>query len=164
MNGSIMALYAGLGALMSLVALLLNTGILVLNDVLIGLGSGPSGRTSPLGFLPRALIGELAATLALAGTAQLNGQVLGGHLGKQFRLVAAAEDVDLIDGDRVEETLDDTEGAAEAPRGVDDVQLTQTLGVVVLGDLGGLTNVTVDGGNTGNADTLQVHDGAAGLE
>lgn len=158
------ALCTSLGALVGLVALLLDTSVLVDDDVLVGLGGGPSGGASPLRLLPRALIGELAAALALAGTTELGGQVLGGDLGEQLRLVSAAEDVNLVDGDGVEETLDDAESAAEAPGGIDNVQLAQTLGVVVLGDLGSLANVSVDGGDAGDADTLQIHNGAAGLE
>lgn len=72
--------------------------------------------------------------------------------------------MDLADSDGVKETLDNTEDGAEAPGGVDDVELTQALGVVVLGDLGGLTDVAVDGGDAGNTDTLHIHDCAAGLE
>ena len=71
--------------------------------------------------------------------------------------------MDLLDGDGVEEALDDVENAAETPGGVDQVQLAQSLGVVVLRDGGSLTNVSVDGGNAGDPDALQVHDCAAGL-
>ena len=158
------ALCAGLGALVGLVALLLDTNILIDDDVLFGLGGSPDRGASPLGLLPRALVRELAATLALAGTAELNGEVLGGDLGEQLRLVSAAENVDLVDGDGVEETLDDAESAAEAPGGIDNVELAQTLGVVVLRDLGGLTDIAVDGGDAGDTNTLQIHNGAAGLE
>lgn len=130
-----------------------------------GLGLlGPRGLASPLGVLPGALVGELTATLTRAGTAELDGQVLLGDLGEQLLLVTTAKDVDLLNSDGVEETLNDAENAAETPGGVDQVQLAETLGVVVLGDLGGLANVSVDGGNAGNTDTLQVHNSAAGLE
>lgn len=161
-------LRAGLSTLLTLSVLLLVAGILILDDgllvLLLGSGSGPGGRARPLSLLPGTHIGQLTAALALASTAELLGEVLGGDLGKELLLVAGAEDVDLVNGDRVEEALDDGEDAAEAPGGVDDVQLAETLGVVVLRDLGGLADVAVDGGDAGDADALQVHDGAAGLE
>lgn len=72
--------------------------------------------------------------------------------------------MDLVDGDGVEEALDDAEDAAEAPGGIDQVQLAQTLGVVVLRDFGCLAHVAVHGGDAGDTDALQVHNGAAGLE
>lgn len=85
-------------------------------------------------------------------------------MSEQLLLVTAAEDVDLGHGHGVEEGLDGTESAAEAPGGIDEVQLSQTLGVVVLRDVGGLLDVSVDGGNAGDSDTLEIHDCAAGLE
>lgn len=71
--------------------------------------------------------------------------------------------MDLFNGDGVEEALDDAENAAETPGGIDQVQLTQTLGVVVLRNGRSLTNVSVHGGDVGDPDTLQVHDCAAGF-
>ena len=71
--------------------------------------------------------------------------------------------MDLLDGDGVEEALDDAENAAETPGGVDQVQLTQSLGVVVLRDGRSLTNVSVHGRDVGDPDALQVHDCAAGF-
>lgn len=71
--------------------------------------------------------------------------------------------MDLVDSDGVEEALDNVEGGAESPGRVDQVQLTQTLGVVVLRDVGGLFHVSVDGGDVGDADALEVHDCAAGF-
>lgn len=161
-------LCAGLSTLLTLSVLLLVAGILVLDNSLLALlpgsGSGPGGRTRPLSLLPGAHIGQLTAALAVASTAKFHGKVLGGDLGKELLLIAGAEDVDLVNGDRVEEALDDGEDAAEAPGGVDEVQLAETLGVVVLRDLGGLADVAVNRGDAGDADALQVHDGAASLE
>lgn len=114
--------------------------------------------------LTRTLIAELATARALTASTKLLGQVLFGDLSEEFLLVARAEDVDLGDGDGVEELLDDGEGAAEAPGGVDDVQLAQALRVVVLRDAGGGLQVAVDGAEHADADALEVHDGARRLE
>lgn len=72
--------------------------------------------------------------------------------------------MDLGDGDGVEEFLDDVEDAGETPWRVDDVQLAQPLGVVVLADSRGLLKVSVGTAHEAKADTLQVHDRAGGLE
>ena len=124
----------------------------------------PLGSANPLVLFPRTEVSKLTATLTLASTAKLNGQVLSGDLGQKLLLVSAVEDVDLANGDRVKEALEGAEHAAEAPRGVDQVQLTEALGVVVLGNIGGLLDVSVDGGHAGDPNALQVHDCAAGLE
>lgn len=121
-------------------------------------------RLGPLSLAPRASIAVLAATRALAGTAELLGEVLGRDLLEDLRLVTAAKDVDLLHGDGVEPALDNTPDGGEAPGGVDKVHLAETLGVVVLGDDGGLADVGVDLGNTGDGDALEVDDRAAGLE
>lgn len=136
---------------------------LVLKGLVIGVLS-PLGGLGPFGVLPGTGVRVLTATLALADTTKLLRQVLRVDLLQQFALVATAKDVDLLNGDGVEPALDDTPNGGESPRGVDHVQLTQTLRVVVLGDGGGLTDVGVDGGDLGDGDTLEVHDGAAGLE
>jgi len=65
---------------------------------------------------------------------------------------------------RIQKPLNHAEHAAEAPGRVDDVQLAQTLGVVVLGDGRGLLDVTVDRGDPGHAYALHVHDCAACFE
>lgn len=114
--------------------------------------------------MPWASIAVLAATLAGAGAAKLLGDVLGGDVLQQLALVAAAEDVDLLDGDGVQPALDNAPHGREAPGSVDEEQLAQTLGVVVLGDDRGLADVRVHLGNLGQGDALEVHDGAARLE
>lgn len=114
--------------------------------------------------MPRASIAVLAAALAGAGAAKLLGDVLGGDVLQQLALVAAAEDVDLLDGDGVQPALDNAPHGREAPGSVDEEQLAQTLGVVVLGDDRGLADVRVHLGNLGQGDALEVHDGAARLE
>lgn len=136
---------------------------LVLKGLVIGVLS-PLRGLGPLGVLPGTSIRVLAATLALADTAKLLRQVLGVDLLQQLALVVAAKDVDLLDGDGVEPALDYTPDGGESPGSVDHVQLTQTLRVVVLGYGGGLTDVGVDGGDLGDGDTLEIHNGAAGLE
>lgn len=166
---SSVSLSASLSTLLALGVLLLIAGILVLDDrlgTLLGglLGSSPLRGTGPLGLLPGTHIGKLAATSTLARTAELDGQVLSRDLGQQLLLVSATENVDLVNGDGVEEGLDSAEHAAEAPGSIDQVELAQTLGIVVLGDIRGLLNVAVDGGDAGDADALQVHDCAAGLQ
>ena len=130
---------------------------------LVCLRCRPLGRLGPLGILPRAHITQFTTSLALASAAEFLGEVLHGNLLQKFLLVARAQDVDLVDGDGVQEALDDIEDAAEAPGGVDEVQLAQSLRVVVLRDAGGLLQVSVHGGDAGDPDTLQVHDRAAGL-
>ena len=154
-----MPLCGGLGGLLSLNFLLhsgLGLGLLLRGSPLGGLG--------PLGLLPRAHVAELAASSARAATAELNGEVLGGNLSQQVLLVAGAEHVDLVHGHGVQEALDHVEHAAETPGGVDQVKLAQTLGVVVLGDGRRLLDVSVHGGDAGDTDALEVHDGAASLE
>ena len=162
-DGSIFALCAGLGTLLAFGILLLRAGVLVRDGGSIALG-GPGRCANPLRVLPRALVSELTAALTLAGTTELSGQVLRGDLSQQVRLVTTTQNVDLVHGHGVKEALDDTEDAAEAPGGVDEVQLTQTLRVVVLRDVRGLAHVAVHGGNAGDTDALQIHNRAAGLE
>lgn len=62
----------------------------------------------------------MAATSFSAGAlaAETYGKVLGGNLLEEFGLVTRAENVDLLDGDGVEEALDEGEGGGEAPGGV----------------------------------------------
>lgn len=124
----------------------------------------PLGGTSPLLLAPGAHIAHVAAAGALAGAAELLGEVLGRDLGEQLLGVAAAEDVDLGDGDGVEPGLDDVPDGAEAPGRVDEVELAETLGVVVLRERRGLLDVAEDRGRLGQTDALEIHDGAAGFE
>jgi hypothetical protein len=124
----------------------------------------PLGFLCPLSVPPGARIAQLAALLTLARPTERLGKVLRGDLCQQLGLVSAAQDVDLGAGDGVEELLDDAEDAGEAPGRVDDVHLTQTLRVVVLADLGHGAKVAVDGAGLADADALQVHDCARGLE
>ena len=138
---------------------------------LSGSGSGssillllPGGGLGPRRLAPGALVAELASSLALAATAKLLGEVLGGDLREQLLLVTASEDVDLLHRDGVEPCLYDAPDAAESPGGVDDVQPAQALGVVVLAEGADLFQVRVYLGDLGDADALQVGDGAAGLE
>lgn len=72
--------------------------------------------------------------------------------------------MDLVDSDRVQETLDHAEDAAESPRRIDDVELAEAFGVVVLTDGRGLADVAVDTAGFAKTDALEVHDGAARLE
>lgn len=114
--------------------------------------------------MPGTIVAQSAGAGALAGTAQSLGQVLGRHLSEQLLLVARAQNVNLLDGDGVEPALDGVPYTAEAPGGVDQVHLTQTLGVVVLRHGRCLLDVRVHLGNLGDTDALEVHDGAASLE
>lgn len=138
-----------------------------------GCGGGRGGAVSlllplcGLGVLrvgPWADVAEHAAAGALAGAAEGLGQGLGGDVLQQLLLVAAAEDVDLLHGDGVDPALDGAPDGGEAPGGVDDEQLAETLRVVVLRHVGGRLEVPVDRGGLAEADALEVHDGAAGLE
>ena len=72
--------------------------------------------------------------------------------------------MDFLHGHRIEEALDEIKRAAESPGSVDQVQLAESFGVVVLEDGGGGLDVAVDGADFADADTLEVHDGAAGFE
>lgn len=132
--------------------------------IVTGLGSRPLGRSGPFRLLPGAHVAESASARALAGTAELDGKVLGRDLSQELLLVVAAQNVDLLHSDGVQEALDDTEDAAESPGGIDQVQLAQPLRVVVLRDSGRLADIAVDGRHVGDADSLQVHDRAAGLQ
>jgi len=124
----------------------------------------PLRLTRKLRLSPWTSIAELATAGTIAGATEPLWQVLRRDLVQQLLLVSAAEDMDLVDGDGVQEALDDAEDGAEAPGRVDQVQLAEALGVVVLGHGGGLADVRVDGGHLGDADALEVHDGAARLE
>jgi hypothetical protein len=124
----------------------------------------PSSGLDPLRVLPRASIGQLTAALALARTTELLGQVLLRDLSEQLLLVTATKNVDLCDGDGVEELLDHAEDGREAPGSVDQVQLAHALGVVVLRDGRCLLHVSVNAANVAETDTLKIHDGARGFE
>lgn len=138
-------------------------GIAVLNDIVTRLLL-PSSGLDPLRVLPWTGVGQLTAAGALAGTTELLGQVLLRDLSEQLLLVTAAENVDLCDGDGVEELLDHAEDRGEAPGGVDQVQLAHALGVVVLRDGRSLLHVSVNAANVAETDALKIHDGARGFE
>ena len=123
----------------------------------------PFWRLGPLRILPRSLIAQRTSALAVAAAAEDFREVLLGHLAEEFLFVAGAEDVDFLDGDGVEEALDDAEDAGEAPGGVDEVKLAEAFGVVVLGDGGCLFDVAVDRTDFGDAHAFQVHYRAAGF-
>ena len=72
--------------------------------------------------------------------------------------------MDFLHGDRVQEALDDTEDGRETPGGVDEVEFSETLRVVVLRDGGRLFDVAVDAGYAADAHAFEVHDRAAGFE
>lgn len=143
--------------------LLLLSSLTLLLRGLVCLRSRPLGGLGPLGLLPRTHVTQFTASLALAGAAEFLGEILLGDLCQEVLLVARAQNVDLVNGDGVQEALDDIEDAAKAPGGVDEVQLAQSLRVVVLRDARSLLQVSVHGGDAGDPDALQVHDGAAGL-
>lgn len=82
----------------------------------------PLGWFGPGGVLPGPSVTQGATTFAFTVTTKLLGQVFLWHLGEELVEVARTEDVDLLHGDRIEERLDKTEGAAESPRSIDDVQ------------------------------------------
>jgi len=124
----------------------------------------PSRRPRPLRILPRTLITKHTTALALTTASEHLGQILFRHLAQQLLLVTAAQDMDFIHGDRVQEPLDERKHGAETPGGVDDVQLPQPLRVVVLADAAGLLDVVVDGGGLAEADAFKVHDCAAGFQ
>ena len=124
----------------------------------------PLGLLDPLRVLPWASIAQRAASRAVARATESLGQVLGRDLCEQLCLVSGAQDVDLGAGNGVEELLDNAEDTGEAPGRVDDVHLSETLGVVVLGDGGDSLQVAIDGCCLGDTDALQVQDGAGCLE
>jgi hypothetical protein len=142
---------------------LLDLRALVLNDLGILLLLPPS-RAGKLGLMPRTSVAVLTATLTLALTAEGLGKVLGRDLLEKLALVSGSEDVDLGNGDGVQIALDNAPDSRETPRGVDDIQLAETLGVVVLGDDGSLLDVGVNLRNLADGDTLEVHNSAACLE
>jgi hypothetical protein len=109
-----------LGVLLAL-GVLLKASVLVLSNILVHLGFGPRRHVSPLRLLPWAYFREFAATLALEGATELDGQVLRKHLAQQFLLIVTAEDVNLVNSDGIEEALDDAEYTAEAPGSIDEV-------------------------------------------
>ena len=106
----------------------------------------------------------MATTGAVALATELLGEVLLGDLLKQLFLVSAAQNVDLGHSHRVQEFLDHAEGARETPGRVDDVQLAQSLRVVVLADGRSLLQISVGAAHHSDANTLEVHDGARSLE
>ena len=72
--------------------------------------------------------------------------------------------MDLLDGDWVEEVLDQGKEGGETEWCVDNVELSEALRVVVLGNGGSLVNVSQGGLGVPHGDTLKVEDRAAGLE
>jgi len=70
----------------------------------------------------------------------------------------------LADSNWIQKPLDNSEHTGKTPWRVDDVQLAQTLGIMILGDRRGLLDVAVDAGYACYAHTLHVHDGAACFE
>jgi hypothetical protein len=137
-------------------------GTAVLNDIVTLLL--PGSGLDPLRVLPGTSVRQLTAALALAGTTELLGQVLLRDLSEQLLLVTTAENVDLCDGDGVEELLDHAEDRREAPGSVDQVQLAHALRVVVLRDGRCLLHVSVNAANVAETDALEIHDGARGFE
>lgn len=111
-----------------------------------GLGSG--GGCVALGSLgddvPGAGVGEGAAADALAGAAEVLGQVLGGDVLGELLLVVFAEDVDLLLGSLVEPGLDERPDGGEEVRSVDDEHVAHGLGVVVLANGGRGRHIVLD--------------------
>lgn len=143
---------------------LLNISRGVLNDTGRAALPLPLRGTSPLLLAPRSHIAQSAASRALANTAKLLWQVLGGNLTEQILLITASEDVNLLNSDGIEPSLDHVPDGAKAPGGVDQVQPAETLRVVVLAKTTGLLDITKNLGSLCEADALEVHDGTAGLE
>ncbi len=124
----------------------------------------PLRRSRPLRILPRSHVTKLTSALTRARPTELFRKVLRRHLAQQISLIATSQNVNFLHRHRIEEALDHTEHRREAPRRVDQVQLAQTLGVVVLRDGRGLLDVAVDGTDFADAHALEVHDRAAGFE
>lgn len=114
--------------------------------------------------VPGTGVGEGASTRAVALPAERLGEVFGGDLLEEFVLVLVTEDLDFFDGDGVEPALDDGPYGGEDVRSVDDVELAHGLWVVVLADVGGLLYVGGYLPEGGDADVLEVHDGARGFD
>jgi hypothetical protein len=124
----------------------------------------PLGLLDPLLIAPWTRIAQRATTGAVARSAKLLRQVLSWDLSKELLLVSAAKNMDFGAGNGVKELLDHAEDTREAPGGVDDVHLTESLRVVVLTDGRDSLQIAVDGGGLGNTDALEVHDCARSLE
>lgn len=120
-------------------------------------------RADVLSVSPRTVISKLDTALALALAAKLNRQVLDGDLLEQLRLVLRSENKDLGNGDGIKETLDQGKDGSKSKGSVDEVELAHSLGVVVLANVGGLTDVGVDLGGSRQRNSLEIHDGARGL-
>lgn len=124
----------------------------------------PLGRPRPLRILPGPHIAKLTTALTRTSAAKLLGQILLRDLAQQVGLVMAAEDMDLLHGDGVEEALDDAEDGRKPPGRVDEVELAEAFRVVVLRDGRRLLDVAVHRRHPAQPDAFQVHDRAACLE
>lgn len=72
--------------------------------------------------------------------------------------------MNLLHRHRIKPRLHDPPDGAEAPRSVDQIQTTEAFGVVVLAQDAGLLDIVEHLGRLGDADALEIHDGAARLE
>lgn len=72
--------------------------------------------------------------------------------------------MNLTDRHRIQVPLNHAEHAAKPPGSINNIQLSQPLGVMVLGDSRRLLDVAVHRRDLGHADSLHVHDCAACFE
>lgn len=113
--------------------------------------------------VPGTSVRQRTAVGASARSSEFDGEVLGGDLLDKVIFVLVTENLDLFDCDGVEPALDDGPDGGEDVGSVDDIELAHGLGVVVLTNVGGLLNVAGHLPELGDADVLEIHDGARGL-
>lgn len=140
------------------------TGLaLVLGSLLLLLLTDLLDDLSALFRVPGTSIAKRASLGAVALAAKRLGEVLDRDLLLQLIDVAATQDLDLLNGDRVKPALDDGPDSGEDVGRVDNVELAHRFWVVVLPNVGSLLDVTGNFPELGDTDVLEVHDGARRL-
>ena len=114
--------------------------------------------------LPRALIAQGAAAFALTSSAEKLWQVLLRYLSKQLGLITTSKNVDLLNSHRVKKAFYHAKDRGEAPRRIYQIELPQSLRIVVLGDCRSLFDIAVHRAHFGDANSFEIHDAATSFE
>ena len=116
--------------------------------------------------IPRPHIAQRTTPDTLTCPSKLDRQVVGRDLREQLLLDrhTTAHNIDLGDRHLVQPGLDNRPHGRKRPGCINDVKLAHALWVAILPDTGRLKDVILDADKRGNADALEVHDGARGLD
>lgn len=113
--------------------------ILVVDDLwLLSRCRLPLRRSSPLGIRPWTLIAKHtpALTSTLAGSTKSLWKILCWNLCEKLLLVTTTQDVDLLNGDRIQPTFHDAPDGGKSPWCIDHVEFSESLWIVVLRHVG----------------------------